>query len=214
MSNHVIIDYNQGVDPICALLSVTFAVYKACEQYDILLDFEVLQRELEHWALKKYRDEGENVDPNMSDSDNDENTLGIGRGFRPQDFNDALMRKMKNKKNDHLCFFRVMVDKIGDQANNTSKEKYCSKNKHVIIEFRQMIDHCMYVVKMVDNGGNYFFLCQDSASVKSNEDDFPIVQGQQEHELFRISVRIKRSIAPMERMQKCHKFYSKAISQM
>ena len=55
MSTNYIIDYNQGVDPICALISVTFAVYKSCEQYDILLDFEVLQRELEHWAVKKYR---------------------------------------------------------------------------------------------------------------------------------------------------------------
>ena len=134
-SKYFLVNYSQHVDPICALMSVTLAVHSTCKQYDIVLDPEVLQKELENCAIKKYRDMGEDIDAHTSDSENDENALGIGRGFRPQDFNNAYIKRMKNKTNGDLCFFKVMVEKVGDHQDQTSKKNYSPENKHVLIEF-------------------------------------------------------------------------------
>ena len=210
MSSQQIIDYRQSVDPICALLSVTLAVHTSCEQYGIFLDFELLRRELEYCAIKKYREEGFDVEAHMSDSENDEGSLGIGRGFHPQDFDDALVKKMENKANGNLCFFKIMVDRIGDNHDKTSLRNYRDENKHVIIEYRQIMDHCMYVVHMVDEGNNYYFLCRDTIT---GRDQYPRVPGQQNHELYKISVKVKRCISVQQRQQRTMDYYARANAQ-
>jgi len=218
MSSYVAhVSYDQGMSPNCTLKAITMAAWEACKRDKILANFDVLESKLQEWALRN-----DSVLDGLSESENDEDVKGIGKGFEPTEFNSAKIKHLINCKNGETCFLTIFVSRIGIEVENKKHfsslpkpaivQKFDLNKEYVVVVESDSIPHTMYVTWLVSEGNGYY-LCRNSEDfgLKNGERYKTIPLDELKHELYEVKVHVKRRIGGKRKIMAQTSFVRKNV---
>ena len=218
MSSYVAhVSYDQDMSPNCTLKAITMAAWEACKRDKILANFDVLEAKLQEWALRD-----DSALDGLSESENDEDVKGIGKGFEPTEFNRASIKHLVNCKNGETCFLTISVSPIGIQVENKKHfgcppkqaivQKFDLDKEYVVVVDSDSVPHTMYVTWLVSEGNGYY-LCRNSEDfgMKNGERYKTIPLDELKHELYEVRVYVKRRIGGKRKIMAQNSFLRKSF---